>query len=148
MKHVSILILSSLIIFGFLQPGSASTECKVGDLATGKWVPAGLPYPTGNFSCISGNIKHSYWIGHLGGFPSCEERIDIYIPSQFPSGSKSCGVDVNPCGEPLSYFPDGENCCVNTTYYVWEPFDKFCDEKQKANKDPGKPCPVVSVDQK
>lgn len=145
MKKISWLNIFCLVVSCFFAPQATYAECKIGDFSTGKWVPAGLPYPTGNFSCISGNIKHTYWIGHLGGFPSCEERIDVYIPSQFPRGSKSCGVDVNPCGETLSYYSAGENCCVNTTYYVWEPFDGSCDEKQEPDPDLGKTCPPVLI---
>lgn len=126
----------------------ALQKCEIGNYAAGKWVQVG--FVTGNFSCVLGDKKYLYWDGALSAyFQTCQDRIDYYIPSQFPAGSVSCGIDKNPCGEPLTYLPPGQNCCVGGTgYFVWEWTDKSCDQNNEAipNPDPGKPdCPQVPM---
>lgn len=125
-------------LFLFCIEAKALQKCETGNYSAGKWVQVG--FVTGNFSCVLGDKKYLYWDGHLGGFPTCQNRIDYYIPSQFPKGSLSCGVDKNPCGEPLTYFRPGENCCVEGTgYFVWEWTDTSCAQNTEASPDTGDP---------
>lgn len=147
LRYLFIISYIQLVLFLPVSLSLAALDiCDVGDYQHGSWkIEDPNKQPTGNFSCISGRYQYYYWDGHLGGFNSCQARIDYYIPSQFPVGSKSCGVDVNPCGGVMIYFQAGENCCVEMpgARYVWTCNDDPAGMDTKKNQ--GRPpCPLSS----
>ena len=137
MKHPNkfLIVLTFIPMIVVALPVHAELDCEINNTQQGRWEIEDPSYPpTGNFSCIVGRFKYQYWDAHLGiytytsdgqpiMFPSCQARITYYIPSQFPPGSASCGVDTDPCGgnKDMDYFPSGENCCVERpgSRWVW-----------------------------
>lgn len=99
---------------------SALINCKIGNINYGKWVDEEVSVPNAaGDSCIMGFYKYVYTDLLKVDYQTCQDRVDSN-PSQFPPGTKVCGLEKNPCGETLDYFPTGYNCCVQIKRMIWE----------------------------
>lgn len=95
-------------------------NCEIGNSLYGKWVDDEISLPNApGHSCVMGYYKYVYVDLLNVDSQTCQERVDSH-PSQFPPGTKLCGLDKNPCGETLDYFPVGYNCCVHVKRMIWK----------------------------
>ncbi len=164
----------NILLMTHILPSSAYTSslCAIGDETKGRWVMVGAPHQgeckipgpphstsgTGHgMFRIEGMYKIVVNISGKGFYtyqPTCEPECITGIAKQFCKDAYAnigCEANGQNCKMPdwnNDGKPDGYACFTdhnNITLYEWQWFSEECILIEKANPDPGKPCPFISV---
>lgn len=156
-----------------LLPGPvyASTQCEVGNETKGQWVRIGphyqgeckipgTPDSMNNYGTEGYRVEGKYKVvarlsgkGFFISQPTCEPECLSGMAEEhcttvygFEAAGQNCIMpDGNKDGK-----PDGYACFSGNyvTLYEWKWYLDECDSQEQANSDPGKPCPMIPVDNK